>query len=516
MDRLDAPSAADQRYRLLVESITDYAIYMLDTSGCIASWNPGANRMTGYEEAEVVGSHYSVFHTNDDRLKGLPRRGLEIAEREGAFRTEGWRLRKNGSRFWASVVIDPVRDAAGRLVGFAKITRDMTEVRNTQQDLERAREALFQSRKLEAVGQLTGSIAHDFNNLLMVVLGGLEIMRKRIPEDPNTLSLLNNAIEAAQQGKALVQRMLSLARRQALKPETIDASAVVHGMMDFLHRNLGPLIFLDARFPPVLGAVHADPNQLELVLLNLAMNARDALPNGGLIAISGREATINAGLEDKPDHRRFICLTVAARGGGMAEIILSKKAGSDAADGSAGLGVSMACGFAEQSGGKFVHRRVPGQGTVAELWLPVVAAYAEVPADRQQAIVGDESPRRPTGSRSHVVLAVHDDRLALMNTTSMLNSLGHKVFAATCGQQALDLLRHETSIDLVLIDPAMAENMRLALAKTIRAEWPARSVIFAAPAAASLSSKLSKSMQQDHLANAINRFSKLRIVGAPV
>ena len=196
-DRLLASLSDDGRYRLLVEAVTDYAIYMLDASGIVTSWNPGAQRFKGYTETEIVGQHFSRFYTDEDRAIGLPARALETARREGKFEAEGWRVRKDGSRFWAWVVIDPIRSPSGELVGYAKITRDLTERRQTQQKLERTREALLQSQKMEAIGQLTGGIAHDFNNLLMAVLGSLELMRKRLPNDPKLLALLENAVRGA-------------------------------------------------------------------------------------------------------------------------------------------------------------------------------------------------------------------------------------------------------------------------------------------------------------------------------
>src|SRR5580704_2020813 len=163
----------DSRYRLLIEAVTDYAIYMLDASGIVTSWNPGAQRFKGYAADEIIGQHFSRFYSEEDRKSGLPSRALETAAREGKFENEGWRIRKDGTRFWAYVVIDPIRSESGEIVGFAKVTRDLTERKEAQEKLEKTREALFQSQKMEAIGQLTGGVAHDFNNLLMAVQGSL-------------------------------------------------------------------------------------------------------------------------------------------------------------------------------------------------------------------------------------------------------------------------------------------------------------------------------------------------------
>src|SRR4029077_16396376 len=164
---------------------------------------PGRN-----DAAEIIGQHFSRFYTEEDQKDGLPARALEVAAREGKFENEGWRVRKDGTRFWAYVVIDAIRHPSGEIVGFAKITRDLTERKETQQKLEETREALLQSQKLEAIGQLTGGIAHDFNNLLMAVIGSLELMRKRLPDDPKLLALLENAVHGAQRGATLTKRML--------------------------------------------------------------------------------------------------------------------------------------------------------------------------------------------------------------------------------------------------------------------------------------------------------------------
>src|ERR1700757_2946384 len=204
--RLEESLTSNGRARLLIEAIYDYAIYMLDPTGLITSWNAGAQRFKGYAEAEVLGTSFSRFYVEKDRAAGVPARALETAAREGRFESEGWRVRKDGSRFWAHVVVDPIRDAQGALTGFAKVTRDLTQQRETQEALRRAREALFQSQKMEAVGQLTGGVAHDFNNLLMAVLGSLELLRKRLPDNPQYGRLLDNAILGAKRGRALTKR----------------------------------------------------------------------------------------------------------------------------------------------------------------------------------------------------------------------------------------------------------------------------------------------------------------------
>lgn len=205
-DRYQNAGSEDGLYRVLVEGIIDYAIYMLDPDGRVASWNLGAERFKGYRGAEIIGSHFSRFYTDEDRAACLPATALRTAATEGRFETEGWRVRKDGSRFFAHVVIDTIRGHDGEVVGFAKITRDITERVEAQKALNEARETLLQAQKLDALGQLTGGVAHDFNNLLMAVLGSLALLRKRLPDDPKAVALLENAIQGAERGAALTQR----------------------------------------------------------------------------------------------------------------------------------------------------------------------------------------------------------------------------------------------------------------------------------------------------------------------
>jgi PAS domain S-box-containing protein len=369
----------DDQFRFLVQGVTDYAIYLLDPQGHISSWNLGAQRIKGYLPHEVMGRHFSLFYTPGDREKGEPWRALEIAAHDGKFEQEGWRVRKDGSVFWASVVIDPISDDDGVAIGFAKITRDLTQAKEAQLALECAQNSLFQSQKLEALGRLTGGVAHDFNNLLAVILGGLELVLRRLPEIPDVTPLLENAIHAAQRGAGLTQHMLAFARRQDLTPETVDLATLLHGMTYLLQHTLGSSITTETRLADVLGAILIDPHQLELALLNLAMNARDAMPGGGSIIIAARE---ESGIPDEigdSKSGRYVCLSVTDTGGGMDELTLSRATEpffttKEPGEGT-GLGLSMVHGLLEQSQGRFILKSRKGLGTVAELWLPVAVSH---------------------------------------------------------------------------------------------------------------------------------------------
>ena len=475
-DRLLASLTDDGRYRLLIEAVTDYAIYMLDAAGLVSSWNPGAQRFKGYTAAEIIGRHFSLFYTDEDRAAGVPARALETAARDGKFEAEGWRMRKDGSRFWAYVVIDPIRGPAGQIVGYAKVTRDLTERKEAQDRLERTREALLQSQKMEAIGQLTGGIAHDFNNLLMAVLGSLELMRKRLPDDPKLMALLENAVRGAQRGTALTKRMLAFARRQELKQQPVDIPELVRGMTELLQRSIGPSVEIETRFPLALKPARTDPNQLEMALLNLVVNARDAMPDGGVIVVAAREQNIAVGNGNglKPGH--YICLSVQDTGTGMDEATLRRATEpfftTKSPGKGTGLGLSMVHGLTEQSGGRFTLRSHLGKGTTAELWLPVARGIGSA---------NEQIPQPPAESsdRALVVLAVDDDALVLTNTVLMLEDLGHEGRAVSSADEALDMLRRDDTVDLVITDQVMPQMTGLQLAKAIGEEWPDLPVILA-------------------------------------
>ena len=496
---------SEEQFKRLVQSVTDYAIYMLDWGGKVTNWNLGAQRIKQYAPDEIVGQHFSKFYTDSDRKNGEPQKALETAAREGRFEKEGVRVRKDGTEFWAHVVIDPIRDDHGAITGYAKVTRDITERRESQQALEKAREALFQSQKMDAIGQLTGGIAHDFNNLLMAVIGSLDIVRKRLPDDPKITTLIDNAMQGAQRGTALTQRMLAFARRQDLKLESVDVPDLVRGMTDLLQRSLGPLIQIETRFPLVLGPVSADANQLEMALLNLAVNARDAMPDGGPIVFAAREEQVSADKENALKAGKYVCISVTDAGEGMDKATLTHAMEpfftTKGVGRGTGLGLSMVHGMTEQSGGRFLLTSQKGKGTVAELWLPVAKQGTQ--ADSVVTHVAAENSARPL-----VVLAVDDDGLVLMNTVLMLEDLGHTVFEATSAKKALEILRRE-KIDLVITDHAMPQMTGVQLAKEINTGWPGLPIILATGYAELPKGsetdlpKLAKPFRQEDLAQAL-------------
>ncbi|TAZ68985.1 hybrid sensor histidine kinase/response regulator [Rhizobium ruizarguesonis] len=501
---------SEEQFRRLVQGVSDYAIYMLDPDGNVSSWNFGAERIKGYRPQEIIGRHFSTFYTPEDREAGVPQTALRLARAEGRFEREGWRVRKDGSRFWASVVIDVIRDDEGDVLGFAKITRDITEKMETQRALEQAREELFQSQKMEAIGQLTGGIAHDFNNLLMAVLGSLEILKKRMPRDLSLTSLVDNAMQGAQRGAALTQRMLAFSRRQELHMEPIDVSGLVRGMMDMLSRSLGPLTVIETSFPVRLPTILTDPNQLEMAILNLVVNARDAMPSGGRIVLRACEESLPSG-NGPLSPGRYVRIAVIDEGEGMdaktLEQAITPFFTTKGVGKGTGLGLSMVQGLASQSGGRLVMKSSLGEGTTAELWFPVATV------EQGTGAAADRPQQEENASRRLRIVAVDDDGLVLMNTTLMLEDLGHTVFEAMAGPEALDILRKQ-QVDLVICDHAMPRMTGAQLAEAIRSEWPDMPIILATgyaeiPEGAGIVDlpRLGKPFSQAQLAEAISRIA---------
>ncbi|MBY5540456.1 PAS domain S-box protein [Rhizobium leguminosarum] len=499
---------SEEQFRRLVQGVSDYAIYMLDPDGNVSSWNFGAERIKGYRPQEIIGRHFSTFYTPEDREAGVPQTALDIARAEGRFEREGWRVRKDGSRFWASVVIDVIRDEEGDVLGFAKITRDITEKMETQRALEQAREELFQSQKMEAIGQLTGGIAHDFNNLLMAVLGSLEILKKRISQDLSLTSLVDNAMQGAQRGAALTQRMLAFSRRQELHMEPIDVSGLVRGMMDMLSRSLGPLTVIETSFPIRLPTILTDPNQLEMAILNLVVNARDAMPSGGRIMLRASEESLPSG-KGPLSPGRYVRIAVIDEGEGMDAKTLEQAVTpfftTKGVGKGTGLGLSMVQGLASQSGGRLMMKSSLGEGTTAELWFPVAMM------EQVTGATPDRPQQEDNAARRLRIVAVDDDGLVLMNTTLMLEDLGHTVFEAMAGPEALDILRNQ-QVDLVICDHAMPRMTGAQLAEAIRSEWPEMPIILATgyaeiPEGAGIANlpRLGKPFSQAQLAEAISR-----------
>ncbi|XLZ68010.1 PAS domain S-box protein [Massilia sp. SR12] len=467
---LDALRESEQRFRLLVQGVIDYAIYMLSPEGLITNWNLGAERIKGYTPEEVLGSHYRRFFTEEDRRDGAPERALTIAAREGRFESEGWRVRKDGTCFWAHAVVDALYDEDGDLIGFAKVTRDNTEKRLAAESLEQARAALFQAQKMESIGQLTGGVAHDFNNLLAVVSNGVDILRSAPPPEAR-VRVLDSMRRAVDRGAALTQQLLSFARQQPLAPTVQQLNQLTAGFEGVLRRAAGPLVHFELDLDPKLRQASIDEARFEAALLNLVVNARDAMPDGGSIEVTTRNATLADNQEATLAAGDYVRVSVTDNGGGMsAEVrerafepfFTTKEIGKGT-----GLGLSQVYGFIVQSGGAVTIDTEAGRGTTIHLFLPALAT--DVP---------EQPAQRPP--REERVLIVEDDPLVMESARELFQAMGYAILQASDGASALRALQRDGEVDVLFSDVMMPNGITgLDLAREVRQRYPGIKIILA-------------------------------------
>jgi PAS domain S-box-containing protein len=461
---------SEERFRKLYKK-TPLPLHSLDAAGIIQHVSDSWVELLGYSRAEVVGRPITDFMTEESAQRRVEAIWPSLLK-EGDLKDAEHRLvTRSGDVRDVLVSAHVERDAEGAIVSVLGGLLDVT-------DRKRAEEALRQAQKMEAVGQLTGGVAHDFNNLLAVIAGNLELLRKRMPDDPKITRLLDSAIQGTQRGSALTQRMLAFSRRQDLKPELVDVRDLVKGMAELLQRSIGPMVQIETRFPLRLPCAHVDANQLELGLLNLVVNARDAMPDGGMITIAAREERIGPNHASRLLPGEYVCLTVTDTGHGMDEATLTRAMEpfftTKGVGKGTGLGLSMVHGLAAQSGGRLALKSRIGEGTTAEIWLPAISAKAATPAEplMREDAVGTKSEIRSLG-----VLIVDDDALVLQNTAAMLEDLGHRVIEASSAREALEYLERATSVDLVITDQVMPGMTGLQLQQAIKQRWPHLRVI---------------------------------------
>jgi PAS domain S-box-containing protein len=462
---------SEGQFRMLVEGVTDYAIYMLDPNGIITKWNRGAERIKGYRADEIIGQHFSRFYPEQDRNDGLPARALKTAAKEGRFEAEGWRVRKDGTRLWANVVIDALRDPAGELVGFAKITRDITEKRAAQISLQKAQEERNRAQRMEALGQLTGGVAHDFNNLLMIVSGHLRTLKNLAGEDAKALRAVAAIEGATARGQSLTRQLLTFSRRQSLNPVSTEVGAQLdscRSMLDSLVGASGRIaISIDRDVWPVL----IDADEFELALVNLVVNARDALKPGGLVSISAHNARLTETNAVEGLTGDFVAFSVEDTGHGIAPDILPRIFDpfftTKSPDRGTGLGLAQVHGFAHQSGGTITARSELGLGTNFTLYLPR-ADGAPSPAESEPTLFRGEGRR---------MLLVEDNPAVAEASLLLVEELGFSPHVAPDAAAALEALEH-SEFSIVVSDIVMAGEMDgLQLAQAIRNKYPALPVI---------------------------------------
>src|SRR5882757_714402 len=457
---------SERNFRLLVEGVADYALYMLDLDGVVTSWNIGGQRIKGYAPDEIIGQHFSRFYTEVDRANGKPLRALLIAREQGRYEEEGWRVRKDGTFFWASVIIDPIYED-GTLVGFAKITRDITERREAQLKLEQIHQQLAESQKLDALGQLTGGVAHDFNNLLMIISGSLYTLRKAVGDDPKSQRALSAIEGATKRGASLTSQLLTFARRQSVNPQTVDVAERIDAVREVLDAAVGSAVTLQFDVEPGVWPVMVDVAEFETALVNLVINARDAMTAGGVIIISAHND--KRGGEAGAGH---VAISVQDSGTGIAPDILSKIFDpfftTKPIGKGTGLGLSQVHGFAHQAGGTVRVASELGKGTKITILLP--RQDGDLPVDQFSV----------TDSRgSGTVLLVDDNPDVATVSASLLEQLGYTVRRVADAEAALIEIERD-GIDLVFSDIVMPGKMDgLALARHLKANRPGLPILLA-------------------------------------
>jgi PAS domain S-box-containing protein len=462
----EALRMSEEQFRMLVQGVTDYAIYMLTPTGHISSWNVGAERIKGYTYDEVLGTHFSRFYIEEDRVNDIPSHALATAAREGRFEQEGWRLRKDGSTFWAHVVIDAIHNELGELVGFAKVTRDITEKKQAREALDRANAALFQAQKMEAIGQLTGGIAHDFNNLLAVMTSSLDVLSIRL-QDARDIKIMDGMKRAVDRGATLTKQLLSFARQEALKVDKHNVNTLISGFESVLRRAGDSSIAFEIDLASTLKTVLVDAPRFEAALLNLVVNARDAMPEGGILTIATDNVELGECQIGTLAAGSYVKIVVSDTGEGMpAEVVerafepffTTKEIGKGT-----GLGLSQVYGFIKQSGGDVVLDSKVDEGTTFSVYLPSIADAVD-------------NALRDTDT----VLIVEDEPDLMEVAAELFRSIGYEVLTAGNGHDAIDILKRRGDIDLLFTDVMMPNGMNgIELARFTRKLCPGVKVLLA-------------------------------------
>jgi PAS domain S-box-containing protein len=478
---------SETQFRTMAQAMPNH-VWTAGPDGLLDWLNDQIPAYSGVAMPALLGAGWaSIVHPDD--LPGAGAQWGAALECGRTCQTE-FRLRRvDGTFRWHIARAVPVRGEGGQVVRWIGTNTDIDDQKNAEVLLEkrlqertvalvRAEQALQQAQKMEAIGNLTGGIAHDFNNLLMAVTGSLELLKKRLPVDPMVARLIDNAMEGARRGASLTKRMLAFARRQPLQPERLDLSQLVGGMTELLERSLGPMLMVETRFPMGLPLVETDPNQLESALLNLVVNARDAMAGAGRIVITARAQTLSPDLamEGALKPGDYVCLCVTDTGEGMDTETLKRATEpfftTKGVGKGTGLGLSMVHGLAEQSGGALRLYSQQGKGTTAEIWLPALTRGAVAASARPAS-----APLAPAAAMT--ILAVDDDVLVLMNTVDMLEDMGHRVASAGSGLEALRLLEEGMAFDLVITDHAMPQMTGAQLAQEIARRRPEMKVLLA-------------------------------------
>jgi PAS domain S-box-containing protein len=467
-----ALGSAKRHFQILIEGVVEYAIFVLDTAGRVASWNSAAQQIIGYTAEEIIGKHFGIFYRPDERRAGEPNRALELAIQKGKYEVEGWRIRKNGTLVFVTGSVSVIRDDDGNLIGFANIIRDATERRDAQEKLVQAREQLAMAQKMEAIGKLTGGIAHDFNNLLMIIGGNAQTFKRLL--DPKLPKAIEAIQTAAKRGESLTRQLLTFSRRQHLSPTVVDLNACIRNIRPMIESSLRGNIVYNEKIGTGVAPVKVDQAELELAIVNIAVNARDAMPTGGTFTLSVGD--VSTAQDISPDHINgpFVAIEFSDTGMGIPPNLLTKIfdpffTTKEVGKGT-GLGLSQVYGFAHQAGGTVRAESKVGQGTTLTVYLPLCS---------ESEIAIKEAPTRDTSQTTRpTVLVVDDSAEVAQVTSSLFEHLGYNTVYRDSAEAALKLLDDGTKLDLVFSDIVMPGTIDgVGLASEIRSRYPNLPVI---------------------------------------
>ena len=464
----DELRASEARLRLFIDSARDYAIFMTDPAGTVVTWNPGAERAYGYPATEAVGLPLERFHLPEEGTAGAPTERLARAASTGSHQTEGWRVRKDGTRFWAETTISALRD--GELRGFAVIARDMTDRRKLEGQFR-------QAQKLEAVGRLAGGVAHDFNNLLTVINGYSDVVIAALPSGDPHREALAAIRDAGDRAAGLTSQLLAFGRKTIVEPKVLDLNAVIDQLARLLRRLVGEDVILATALAPDLSRIKADPTQIEQIVMNLAINARDAMPRGGRLTIETRNVRLGAGdataYPDLPPGP-YVQLAVSDTGIGMTDEVkarvfepffTTKEPGKGT-----GLGLAMTYGAVKTHNGHIAVYSEPNVGTTFKILLPATG-------DRPTGPLSSE--RRPAPRGAETVLLAEDDDTVRKFAKLVLEMQGYAVIEGAGGADALRAATgHSGAISLLITDVVMPGMGGRDLAEALRLRYPGLKVLY--------------------------------------
>ena len=445
----------------VLDSLTDHAVFRLDDGGRVISWNKAAEKNKGYQASEIIGQHFSVFYTQDDQENDLPARGLAEARETGRCQTEGLRVRKDGTRFHADVVIQPLLGAGGRMNGFVKVTRNIDD----RYTLQKLRDELQHSQRFELVGQLTGGIAHDFNNLLTAIESTFELIRLSSDDERIERYLSINRV-AIDRSRKLIAQLLAFSRKQILHPKPMNVNDAASVFAELLQKAVGDGIRLTWRLTHDIPYVNIDGGHMQSALMNLVINARDAMPAGGELTIFSERRHVGPEEFEAPydiPAGLYVAIGVTDTGTGMSEEVARRCVEpffttKDVGRGT-GLGLSQCFGFARQSGGTLEIRTVEWEGATVAILLPTA----------RDSAASDGSKR--------TVLLVEDDSSVRELAAELLRTLGYSVIEAADAVEALSLLQRDLSINLLFTDIVMPNGINglqlLTRAREMRPGLPA-------------------------------------------